>query len=90
MEISTSERRRKTEGTEYDTPPPIPCTPKKLDVLLDKWIVDGSSLIKFLGSPQRRSGGTHTFVVYTTTYNILSQNVGRFTDWCIAGSKKVL
>ena len=40
MAMSTGELRRKTEGREYDTPPPIPCTPKKLDVLLDKWIVD--------------------------------------------------
>ena len=39
--MSTGERRRKTEGREYDTPPPIPCTSKKLDVLLDKWIADG-------------------------------------------------
>ena len=38
--VSTSERRRKTDRREYDTSPPIPCTPKKLDVLLDKWIVD--------------------------------------------------
>ena len=38
--ISTSEQRRKTEGREYDTPLPIPCTPKELDVLLDKWIAD--------------------------------------------------
>ena len=28
-------------GREYDTPPPLPCTPKELEVLLDKWIVDG-------------------------------------------------
>ena len=41
MAVSTSERRRKTNGREYDTPPPIPCTPKELDVLLDKWIADG-------------------------------------------------
>ena len=40
MAVSTGERRRKTEGREYDTPPPISCTPKELDVLLDKWIVD--------------------------------------------------
>ena len=39
--VSTSERRRKTDGREYDTPPPIPYTPKELDVLQDKWIVDG-------------------------------------------------
>ena len=41
MAVSTSERRRKTDGREYDTPLPIPCTPKELDVLLDKWIEDG-------------------------------------------------
>ena len=41
MTVSTSERRRKTDGREYDTPLPIPCTPKELNVLLDKWIVDG-------------------------------------------------
>ncbi|XP_030923006.1 uncharacterized protein LOC115949881 [Quercus lobata] len=39
--VSTGERKKKTEGREYDTPPPIPCTPKELDVLLDKWISDG-------------------------------------------------
>ena len=39
--MSIGEWRRKTEGREYDTPPPIPCTLKELDVLLDKWIVDG-------------------------------------------------
>ena len=41
MAVSTGERRRKTEGREYDMPSPLPCTPKELDVLLDKWIVDG-------------------------------------------------
>ena len=40
MAISTGERRRKTDGREYDTLPPIPCSPKELDVLLDKWIAD--------------------------------------------------
>ena len=40
MAISTGERRRKIDGREYDTPLPIPCTPKELDVLLDKWIAD--------------------------------------------------
>ena len=40
MAVSTSEWRRKTDGREYNTPPPIPCTRKELDVLLDKWIVD--------------------------------------------------
>ena len=32
MVVSTGERRRKTDGREYDTPPPIPCTPKELDL----------------------------------------------------------
>ena len=41
MMVSTGERRRKTEGREYDTPSPISCTPKELDVLLEKWIADG-------------------------------------------------
>ena len=41
MAVSIGERRRKIEGREYDTPPPLPCTPKELDVLLDKWIADG-------------------------------------------------
>ena len=40
MAVFTGERRRKTEGREYNTPPPIPCTPKELDVLLDKWIAN--------------------------------------------------
>ena len=39
--VSTGERKRKDDGTEYDTPPPLPYTPKELDVLLDKWIADG-------------------------------------------------
>ena len=41
LAVSTREQRRKTEGREYDTPPPLPCTPKELDVLLDKWIANG-------------------------------------------------
>ena len=41
MVVSTGERRRKIDGREYDTPPPIPCTLKELDVLLNKWITDG-------------------------------------------------
>ena len=41
MAVSTGERRRKTDGREYNTPPPISCTPKELNALLDKWIADG-------------------------------------------------
>ena len=41
MTMSTGEKKRKLDGKEYESPPPIPCTPKELDVLLDKWIVDG-------------------------------------------------
>ena len=40
MAASICEWRRKTKGREYNTPPPILHTPKELDVLLDKWIVD--------------------------------------------------
>ena len=40
MAMSTGEQRRKTEGKEYNTPLPIPCTPKQLNVLLDKWIAN--------------------------------------------------
>ena len=40
MAVSTGERRRKIEGREYDTPLPILCTLKELDVMLDKWIAD--------------------------------------------------
>ena len=39
--VSTENQRRRTEGREYDTPPPLSCTPKELEVLLDKWIANG-------------------------------------------------
>ena len=41
MTVSTSEKKRKLEGRKYKSPPPIPCRPKELDVLLDEWIIDG-------------------------------------------------
>ena len=41
MAVSTGERKRKSDGKEYETPPPLPCRPKELDVLLDKWVADG-------------------------------------------------
>ena len=41
MAVSTSENKRKSYGKEYETPLPLPCTLKELDVLLDKWIADG-------------------------------------------------
>ena len=41
MAVSTGNQRMRTEGREYDTPLPLPCTPKELEVLLDKWITDG-------------------------------------------------
>lgn len=40
MTVSTSEKKRKSEGREYESPPPIPCTLKEQDVLLDKGIID--------------------------------------------------
>ena len=39
--MSTGEKRKKLEGREYESPPPIPCTPKELDILLDNWIANG-------------------------------------------------
>ena len=39
--VSTSEKKTKLDGREYESPPPIPCTLKELDVLIDKWIIDG-------------------------------------------------
>ena len=41
MTVSASEWRRKIDRREYNTPLPIPCTTKELEVLRDKWIVDG-------------------------------------------------
>ena len=41
MTVSIGEKKRKSDGREYETPSPLPCTPKELDVLLDKWITDG-------------------------------------------------
>ena len=41
MAVSAGERKRKANIREYDTPPLLSCTPKELDVLLDKWIADG-------------------------------------------------
>ena len=41
MTVSIDEKKRKPDRREYENPPPIPCTPKELDVLLDKWIADG-------------------------------------------------
>ena len=78
MAVSTNEQRRKTDGREYNTPPPIPCTPKELNALLDKWIADGIfKPNQFLGNPQRKSGRTLAFVLCITMCNILLQNVGR-------------
>ena len=41
MAVSTGEKKRKSDIREYETPSPLPCTPKELDVLLYKWIADG-------------------------------------------------
>jgi len=39
--VSTGKKKKKSEGREYESHRPIPCTPKELNVLLDKWIADG-------------------------------------------------
>ena len=41
MIVSIGEKRKKSEWREYESPSPIPCQLKELDVLLDKWIADG-------------------------------------------------
>ena len=41
MAISTNVKRKRLDGREYKSPPPIQCIPKELDELLEKWIVDG-------------------------------------------------
>ena len=40
MTVSIDEKKRKSNGMEYETPLPLLYTPKELDVLLDKWIAD--------------------------------------------------
>ena len=40
MVVSIGERKRKADGREYDTPPPLSCTSKEQDMLLDRWIAD--------------------------------------------------
>ena len=42
MAVSTNKKRKRPNGREYESPPAIPCTPKELDVLLDKWIAVGA------------------------------------------------
>ena len=81
MVVSTDERKRKFDKREYDSPPPLPCTPKELDVLLNKWIVDGVlSLTKFPESPPKKSGETRVFATCTILCNILPQNTGHSAD----------
>ena len=78
--MSIGERRRKTDGRAYDTPPPITCILKELNALLDKCIAD--EIFKSNQVSREPTGEEQrdlTFVVCTTTCNILSQNVGRST-----------
>ena len=41
MTTSIGEKRRRPEGKMTKEPPVIPCTTKKLNHILDKWIEDG-------------------------------------------------
>ena len=72
--VSIGEQRRKTEGREYDTPPPISCTPKEMYVLLDKWIVDrvfkSNQVSRELTEEERRDPRfcrLHNYVQHATT-----------------------
>ena len=72
MAVSTGERRRKTDRREYDTPPPIPCTSKELNVLLDKWITDGIFKPNQVSrEPTEEEWRDLAFTAGTTTCNIL-------------------
>ena len=73
MIVSTGEKRRKSEGREYESPPPIPCTLKELDVLLDKWIANGvfkhNHVSREPTKVERRDPrfcGLHNYVQHTT------------------------
>ena len=74
MAVSIGERRRKTKGREYDIPPPISCTRKEMDVLLDKWIVDrvfkSNQVSRELTEEERRDPRfcrLHNYVQHATT-----------------------
>ena len=87
--VSTGERKRKSDGKEYETPPPLPCTPKELDVLLDNGLQMGSSSpTKFPRNLSKRSRETYISAVCTIMCNTLSQNFERFVDWYIEESKE--
>ena len=81
MAVSIGERKRKFDGREYDTFPPLPCTPKELDMLLDKWITDGvfkpSQVSKEPTEEDRRDP---RFYRFTIMCSILPQNVGHSVD----------
>ena len=88
MAVSTVEQRRKIEEREYDTPPPLPCTPKELDVLLDKWIADGifkpNQVSREPMEKERRDPHfcrLHNYVQHPTAECC-------FAGWCTAGLKK--
>ena len=73
--VSIDEKKRKSDGREYETPSPLPSTPKELDILLDNGLQMGfSSPIKFLSNPLKKSKRTHASVVYTIICNTLPQN----------------
>ena len=73
MAVYTSEQRRKIDGRKYDTPPPIPCTPKELNVLLDKWIADEVFKPNQVSrKPTKEERRALTFGICTTACNILS------------------
>ena len=81
MTVSTDKKKRKLEGKEYESPWPIPCTPKELDVLLEKWIADGVlNLIKPTECPLKKNGGTRVSIVCITMCSMPPQNAGHFAD----------
>lgn len=89
--MSTNEKRKKSKGREYESPPPITCMPKELDVLVDKWIaMEFSSSAMFLESPLRTSGEICITVGCAIMCITLLQNAGHSADWSTAKSRKGL
>ena len=81
MIVSTGEKKKKSDGTEYENRLPIPCTPKELDVLMDKWIANGfSNLIKFLETPLKNNGGNRVSAICIIMCNMPLQNAGHSVD----------
>ena len=81
MAVSIGKRKRKLNGREYETPPPLPCIPKELDVLLDKWIADGVFKPNKISRELPKKNRETCISTYCTIMcNTLLQNARHFVD----------